>query len=483
MIKHAQEEGLIKLTFSEHVNSSVGASMRLKEDPDVLVKSASSAFNCDSDDIRPDKDHVGIHVVALGDYEHFGVNRNGDAFSKRACIDYHDTFEKHANVFLLHNNNDPEKKVGDVVKSAYNAPMGRIELIIHAHKDKAQDQLHKLATTGEHAFSMGCKVAFDRCGICNTIRKNGSDPNQCEHIRDHLGETFSDGKVACTFNDEPHFFDISFVNRPADRIAWSLKQAGAETPDAVKMASSFDMQVPDALMQDVPNYREKVKIAEELARIEGSVLSIAEGSHTADAMVKKALASAVESVPPAALSCLRGYEPEEVIRKLAEFGVVLGPEDFFKYAMGCDYGPLENQMDRILADSKSCLFSRLMKTSAYKSACRNVYFDVDTDYTQSYGANSNSSLHRLVKESVANVAGATGQRLRDRIIQATICGRVPDLTTLEQVKEAGTNVNKVHKGAEIYAAYKLSAVLAARSIHREDNPEQLLTFAAVQNLV
>jgi hypothetical protein len=80
-----QNEGFTKLTYSHLQQPEVEAAMHMFEDPDKLVKSAGMNFDCASDDLKPDKDHVAIHVVALGDYEHYGQNRNGDAFRKKAC--------------------------------------------------------------------------------------------------------------------------------------------------------------------------------------------------------------------------------------------------------------------------------------------------------------------------------------------------------------------------------------------------------------
>lgn len=152
-------EGMVKLIYSSAFDNTVDVGVRLIEDPRQLTKSASTIFNCDYEDLRPDKDHVGIHLVALGDFEHFGSNRNGDSFPKSACIKYHDTFVKNGNVYRHHRNKDSEKRLGQVVKSAYNDPMGRIELFIHAHKEKAQDELEKLARDGEVAYSMACLKA------------------------------------------------------------------------------------------------------------------------------------------------------------------------------------------------------------------------------------------------------------------------------------------------------------------------------------
>ena len=175
---HTHAQGMSKLLMSQFVPAEVGTGMRFIEDPRQLEKSASTVFGCDYSALQPDSKHVGIHVVGLGDFETYGANRNGDSFPKVACIKFHDTFVKHGSVFRNHQNKDREKRLGQIVKSAYNPDMGRIELFLHVHKDNAADELQKLAQDGEHAFSMACRVPYDRCNICNGLRKSAADPDR-----------------------------------------------------------------------------------------------------------------------------------------------------------------------------------------------------------------------------------------------------------------------------------------------------------------
>ena len=105
---------MIKLIYSSAFQDTVDVRMTVVEGRDGLMKSASTVFGCDYDDMLPDKDHVGIHVVALGDFEHYGANRNGDGFPKRACVAYHPTFVKHGNVYRHHKNKDPQKRLGQI---------------------------------------------------------------------------------------------------------------------------------------------------------------------------------------------------------------------------------------------------------------------------------------------------------------------------------------------------------------------------------
>lgn len=840
------EEGLRKLVYSTDMAPDVGARMRLLEDPvSKLVKSASNIFKCSCDDLRPDKNHVGIHTVALGQWETYGGNRNGDTFPKKACETRHDTFVKHGHVFVGHDNRDPAKAVGKIVKSAYNEPMGRIELFIHAHKDKAQPQLHKLATSGDHPFSMAClragtpvvttcgtkvieniqpgdtvlthagnwgivgnrstrmvdeylrvrmvswgrtdleitgnhevyvarfedipstrpmsstgrrlsqarrayrprlheyarwipaaaltdlhymlvpidrtetetvdtkwarvlgyyiaegsltqgctqftchrddaapaelsglapwtsttiipktncdvavtvncfgtdlhdridalcghpgpnkripiliqhadveaklnfmaawfngdgwqdknglhwsthyqnlaidlqrllasvdipsscmridhpedrgiisapnaieyvvsisnefsdsfadiskagvmdiygctkcrtfisgdylcvpvhsvtvikgtvpvynfsvvgdesytvyglavhncKVPYDRCTICNTLRKSAADNRQCDHVRDHLGETWSDGKFVGTHNDLPTWFDESFVDRPADRIAWHLKIASNGPIASWKLAEAAGIWVPDTLEDDVPGYSHKHAILKKLAEFEQKYIQLngaVKSGH--DRYMWELRKAAAYALPDVTVQELRGYEPSEVFMKLAVDGVVMDAPTFFKYALGIDYGALKDDMPAILADIRSGIFTKLYKAGAYQRVCRNTYFDVDSYRLKDYGWGQNLELSRFAADKVAAVGSFTGHGVDTRIIDATLCGRQPETI----VVKSGSAIDNsgLHRGAEIYAAYKLSAVNAILGCHKE-NEDRLLALAAVQNLV
>ena len=480
------EEGLRKLIYSDQAQPDVEVGMRLIQDPAKLVKSAASTiFGCGYDELMPDKDHVGIHVVALGDFEHYGANRNGDSFPKRACIDHHATFVTHGHVFIGHNNHDPENAVGKIVKSAFNEPMGRIELFMHVDKDKAASQLHRLEKEGTHPFSMACKVPFDRCNSCNCLRKSAADPNQCAHVRDQLGHTLADGTLICTHNDTPTFFDDSFVDRPADRIAWHLKVASEnQIMDSVKLAEAEGIWVPDELEYDIPGYQRKLDILKKLAEAEVQFLTLIASPHREthrDKYMWELQKAAAYDLDDATIGSLRNIGPERLFDSLAHAGVVLSAPLFYKYALGIDYGAMAPDMAHMLEYIRSGLFNRLYKTGAYQRICRNVYFDVDMEKGAAYGIRQTMD----ETKSVANVAAAgayIGQDVDGRIITATVCDRKPELAVLTMSKSAENNPG-AERAAEIYAAYKVSAIDSVLAYHKQANEDVLLALAAIQNLV
>ena len=60
---------------------------------DNIKSAASDTFTKDMlREYAPDKNHFMLHVVAMGDQETYGPNKNGDGFPKEALEKYHPTF-------------------------------------------------------------------------------------------------------------------------------------------------------------------------------------------------------------------------------------------------------------------------------------------------------------------------------------------------------------------------------------------------------
>lgn len=186
-----------------------------------LQKRASAKGLFDFDKITPNDNETLVHLLALGDGETIGANRNGDYFPKAANQKYHKTFLT-AHYFHNHDNDDPKKAYGRVVAAAYNEPMGRVELVVGLDNDKCREDLQKLASDGSFPVSMSCTVPNDVCSICGNVAKTRSE--YCKHASAMMGKILDDGRQVYVVNHEPSFFDISKVYRGADRIAYTFRQ-------------------------------------------------------------------------------------------------------------------------------------------------------------------------------------------------------------------------------------------------------------------
>jgi len=191
-----------------------------------------------------DPRYLYLHVIALGAGEYYGPNSNGDYFPESEllpackkltdgsvrCYGY-DTFKSHAKVFRLHQNKDPQKAIGHVIDARYNQKMHRVELILAVDKEKAPDIVERVESGDKPPVSMGCRVEYDKCSICDNVAYK-SRAEYCEHGRFMLGKLLPDGRMVYRINIAPIFHDISFVRVPADKTAYVLQKVASDLKTA-----------------------------------------------------------------------------------------------------------------------------------------------------------------------------------------------------------------------------------------------------------
>lgn len=469
---------MIKLIYSDQLPKDLNAGMTLIEDPDKLVKKASETFDLSSDSLRPPPGYVGIHTIALGDWEHYGMNRNGDAFTKDACQKYHHTFVKHGHVFRNHDNKDPKNAIGKIAASTYNEPMGRIELIIWADEKKAAPELHKLAEDGTASFSMACKIFEDECTYCHARRRNASDPRMCDHVRYDLGKIASDGTAFGTFNPEPTWFDESFVRRPADRIAWDLGKVasfgGGNEPSSEEYAKMAGIFVPESVYADtVPGYAAKSRIFRKLAEFEQAYFHCAEaGVKTAADNLYWSLSKAASTdISPAFLETIRELPCSGFLKAAAEAGVVFSAPVFFKYAFGRDFGKAAGEMSDVLNIAKNGLFTKLLKEGKLREVCSTQYFDA---------GDASLQLSHKVESQLKRAFAVTEPHASDRAVSHIASGY--PIGEISYVKFASEESPAALALAAGYAAYAVSALhgIVGNGVPGED---RIFALSGVQNLL
>lgn len=249
-------------------------------DRTAFVKRASAEILKDLDVLREKvaADETLIHLLAIGATEDYGANRNGDGFRRSTCQQYHPTFVKHAMFYRNHENKNPRKSYGRIIKSAWNDPMKRIELLVAFNSNDesarrngglvADKELEKLAAGRDIPVSMACKVAYDICSYCGNKAPSVDQYCTGKHqggmckaggLRDNIGALVEiDGGVHQLHADNPHptFFDISHVYRPADRIAYvmgQLEKSAAVSGRIIKsaeLAQQMGLSVPYELAVD-----------------------------------------------------------------------------------------------------------------------------------------------------------------------------------------------------------------------------------------
>jgi hypothetical protein len=216
-----------------------------------FLKRASHDFIAHLDELLPGE--VPVHLIALGATEAVGANRNGDGFKSATCRAKHDTFVKKAKVYFNHANKVAScPRQGRVIASAFNEDMRRVELLVGLNGTKeaaerdhpelgrvATTWLEKMASGVDPSVSMACLIDHDVCQFCHNKAKTRDD--YCDIMpvklasgrtipacsgfgcRNGLTKVASDGRMQFVDNPDPlTWFDISEVDRPACRIAYSL---------------------------------------------------------------------------------------------------------------------------------------------------------------------------------------------------------------------------------------------------------------------
>lgn len=456
------------------------------------VKSASSAIASKEllETYRPKDSHTAcIHLIAMGDSDYFGPNRNGDYFSGDVLTKTANTFVTHGHMFREHRNKDPKKAIGSVKWAAFDPGMRRVEIIVHMDKDKAEEE-YEMAKKGQAlSFSMSCRVPNDRCSICGNKAKNVA--SYCDHLKSHMGQ-YIDGfkKYAFAYNDEPTFFDISRVKVPADRIARHLEYLFADQDsDIAKEASAMckaaslnpAIRIPSAyaamaegvnlgnLSIEHQHFITKLASAEEYIHD----LRHARNMYTderAYAAYNLYPYSMMEKFSSAELEKVRAVKPGTLFHELAKRASVLSFPAFCQYITGDENAtelPLFKKAALMLPDVFSRMSSRMFTmcpcTDLFSPSCA---YDAEDD-------SKHGDLVENVMEKAEEKFSIKEAPVKSRVVKITISFKAPGEGEVEEKfkKAASANVNTAHAEelCSSYAQYQLEALSSIRAMHGESS--------------
>lgn len=217
-----------------------------------------------------------ILVSAVGDYEHWGDNKKGDAFPYNAIhgkmpgdvpvtfFDPHkqrvpkiwgmecfktvfddngvqigggNTFHEHQNRIphgLLGREYDPkdptDPRCGYIREFFWNPKMHRVELIQEVWEHKLPDIVRAIDEGFKPEISMACDIPFDRCAYCGNLAR--FEREYCEHLdrrRVPRGVIEPTGKAAVMINDFPIYRDSSIVKTRAATEAGTLMKVASNS--------------------------------------------------------------------------------------------------------------------------------------------------------------------------------------------------------------------------------------------------------------
>lgn len=299
-IKCARENGISACGRSA---SGCGASCATKQANEELKSFIRT--------LKPDPKYLFLHIVAMGAGEYFGPNTNGDYFPEtsgtlitKGLLEKHDTFRTIAKLFKHHKNKAKDPDYGHVPFSTYNNPMHRVELVVAADREKAPD-IAQRAENGERlGFSMSCRIPFDICSICGNKARTRSE--YCTHIMNHLLEIQPDGRQVYMINEDPTFFDISYVLRPADKTAMLLSKVASET------------QNPKSVTQKSGDIKKEFETILEPAMEDGQ----------RDGFCKYVMPLLKEAEPDLQIDTLKDFPINDILSTLTLCGIICKPYEY-----------------------------------------------------------------------------------------------------------------------------------------------------------
>ena len=270
-------------------------------------------------------------VNIVSSLERYGANRNGDAFSIRALERYHKTFMQ-GHPFTLHDNDDTNKALGRIIYASWNPLMSRGEVL--SRLLRTDSRVVKIDADWEAGHppdvSMGCKVPFDRCSICNHRSRTRSE--YCEHLLHHMGQLWpspqdSDGRRCFAWNDDPCFFDQSFVHVRADQQSGILSKVAAFR-DATSGAYDPSYMVPEIYV------KESAEIVASIKKTgPGDITATPETASPAPLPQAAAVLAEhgrrmAEEDSPVPMEDLEGVEPDQLVTTMTMMGMKVHPVEY-----------------------------------------------------------------------------------------------------------------------------------------------------------
>lgn len=314
---------------------------------------------------------------AIGAFEAYGANRNGDgtnysalnnvpkdwtgepSIDKIIARDWHYGWPTYYNAYVYanHINKDPAKSVGSVEFVCWNEEMLRVELILKIDKDRARKfgggwAVDRVDSGGNADVSMGMRVPFDLSnreidwdkynravatydpGLHKTrghavLLYHKKDPipglsitrnDYTDEVKLSMNKVYPDGSKTFVWNTFPRFFDISLVfvgaERPAKimhKFASQCKISGIKCATCRGKNCSMKVVTPGAYLPDLVGDDMSKTAAVDKSALEGKVGRLLKKSE-----IDKETPSNFEEASVAAMADREEDLPKDVLDRLGK---------------------------------------------------------------------------------------------------------------------------------------------------------------------
>jgi hypothetical protein len=323
------------------------------------VKTASEAGDFIKS-VEPKPGMTIVLVLALGAYEFYDLNRNGDGFNEspyrigfkptcghseceRGMVDgwitqedtipfHYKSFETMGKNYMHHVNKDPKKAVGDILKSFWNPTMHRIELLVGIDNTLAPEIVQRIADGDYPAVSMGCRIKYDVCTECG--HRAPTRNHYCEHLKYGLRQVGKRGLRYGALNPSPRWFDLSWVIKPADQTGFMMKKVAHEA--AYEIRASADLGEYLEAVDEKRAAIQKVSDIDKVVRglpVDHKTSPLSAGEAQLVRNYHQSIQPALRNMPvmdDKTIGSLAQHPVAEVLSTLSAAGVVLTTPEFVK---------------------------------------------------------------------------------------------------------------------------------------------------------
>lgn len=433
--------------FSEDENFKIAT---IVDDADILKKTASSPVVAEWGDIEPVKNASLIHLIALGAGEVTGANRNADLFKAAVLKEKHPTFKENGALYREHKNRDYSKREGDVIKTAYNDEMGRVELLVAANHDKCADWLGDIEKGDRVDFSMGWDCEYDVCEACGNKAKTRKE--YCKCMKKSAGKILPDGRRVCVDNPAGYFNDISKVATGADRIAQHLRKAASADDSFIGGADLADLMG----IKTATEVSSKRALVEKLSRMEKQV------------PVSSYKVETPKRVSSKCASVLRQMAPAHMFGELVKCGALLDFDAFISLVMGDQVGDVATYAKEASQHTRFMFSSINEDVARCDAVCGNSTYDPNLKLA--------SVLNPYDRTPLVQDFSVDPVFARARLVKRAMLG-------VEIVKPAAPISAPAQALLDEYAAYKLAALelfTESESIE-SSNIDEMIMFAVMSS--
>lgn len=363
------------------------------------------------------------------------------------------------------------------------------------------ETVYDLTVPGDDSFIANgigvhnCKIKEDVCSCCK--QASTSPANYCTHLKHSMLQYLPEfKKYAYALNPVPKFFDISAVEKPADRIAHYLdyafpgdteKKASANTDVILgtQWAAYEGAELPEDIHVWTPEERNvATKLASAIKFIQGVIGTKSASTDGKVAFARDAIPVAfTEGLTDEDITKLRTLQVGTVFGELAKRASILPFHDFVSYVTGAT---LQDTAADPITKRACCMlpsiFNSLLESGCSCGQDMGSLFNAGSDYTCKNDPGNDDEVQRMM-DMVEKKFSVKSEPVKHRVMTVTIVKKAnSNVLTPCDMLLTPTSEKKALALAQTYGVYKISAMLDIARIHTDNIDEPQYLLAAAQHV-